>query len=91
MLKLIRKIVILVVGLTVLLIGVVMIVLPGPAIVVIPVGLLILGTEFVWASRIIKKFKQRANQLEAQLFKQAPIPNDAPDNQKDCSSAGISS
>jgi tellurite resistance protein TerC len=44
-----RRVVILIVGSTVLLIGVVMLVLPGPAIVVIPLGLAILALEFAWA------------------------------------------
>lgn len=44
-----RRIVIGLVGLTVLLIGVIMIFTPGPALVVIPVGLAILSVEFAWA------------------------------------------
>ncbi|MDH3550690.1 MAG: PGPGW domain-containing protein [Gammaproteobacteria bacterium] len=44
-----RRIVVGLVGLTVLLIGVVMIFTPGPALVVIPVGLAILSIEFAWA------------------------------------------
>ena len=44
-----RRIVVAVVGSTVLLAGIVMIVTPGPAIVVIPIGLAILGAEFAWA------------------------------------------
>ena len=44
-----RRIVIGLVGLTVLLIGVIMIFTPGPALVVIPVGLAILSIEFAWA------------------------------------------
>ena len=35
--------------------GVLMIVLPGPAIIVIPLGLAILGTEFAWARRLVNK------------------------------------
>jgi tellurite resistance protein TerC len=46
-----RRIVILIVGSTVLFVGVVMIVLPGPAVLVIPGGLAILAIEFVWARR----------------------------------------
>ena len=42
-----RRVVIAVIGFTVLLIGVAMVVLPGPAVVVIPLGLAILATEFV--------------------------------------------
>jgi len=51
----IRKIVVAVIGTTVLLIGVALLVLPGPAIVVIPVGLGILASEFIWARRVIKR------------------------------------
>jgi uncharacterized membrane protein HdeD (DUF308 family) len=44
--KIAKRIVIALVGGTVLLVGVLMIVTPGPAFVVIPVGLGILGIEF---------------------------------------------
>ena len=44
-----RKILVAIMGGTVLLIGIFMIVTPGPAIVVIPIGLGILATEFAWA------------------------------------------
>jgi len=47
------------IGFTILGIGVAMIVLPGPAILVIPVGLGILATEFVWASRLLKTLKMK--------------------------------
>ena len=50
-----RKPIVAVIGTTVFLIGVAMLVLPGPAIVVIPVGLGILATEFAWARRAIRK------------------------------------
>jgi tellurite resistance protein TerC len=49
--------VVLVVGFTVVAVGVAMIVLPGPAVVVIPAGLAILATEFVWARRLLDRVK----------------------------------
>lgn len=52
-----RRAVVAVIGFTVLLIGVAMVVLPGPAIVVIPLGLAILATEFLWARRLLEKAK----------------------------------
>ncbi|MCX6152153.1 MAG: PGPGW domain-containing protein [Ignavibacteriales bacterium] len=58
-LKQIKKIIIGVVGFTVLLIGIAMIVLPGPAIIVIPAGLAILGSEFLWAKKILEKVKEK--------------------------------
>jgi tellurite resistance protein TerC len=47
--------------------GVAMIVLPGPAIVVIPIGLAILATEFAWAKCWLKKVKKIALQAKAAL------------------------
>jgi uncharacterized protein (TIGR02611 family) len=58
-LRLARRIVVLVLGISVLLAGIVMIVTPGPAVVVIPLGLGILATEFLWARRILEKAKHR--------------------------------
>ncbi|MCP4299691.1 MAG: hypothetical protein GY783_03835 [Gammaproteobacteria bacterium] len=52
-----RRIVVGVVGATVLIIGIVMIVTPGPAIVVIPVGLTILSIEFTWARLWLKRLR----------------------------------
>jgi tellurite resistance protein TerC len=50
-----RKLIVAVIGSTVLLLGVAMVVLPGPAFIVIPVGLGILATEFAWARRAIRR------------------------------------
>jgi uncharacterized protein (TIGR02611 family) len=58
-----RRIAVLVIGGTVCLIGVLMIVLPGPAFVVIPLGLGILGLEFAWARRWLARVKQAAGGL----------------------------
>jgi uncharacterized protein (TIGR02611 family) len=54
-----RKLIIGLVGLTVLLLGIAMAFLPGPAVIVIPIGLSILATEFVWAKSLLEKLKQR--------------------------------
>jgi len=50
-----RKLIVAVIGLTILLIGVVMVVLPGPAFIVIPIGFGILATEFAWARRAVRR------------------------------------
>jgi len=49
-----RRIVVLVVGTGVLLVGLAMLVLPGPAILVIPAALGILALEFSWARRWLR-------------------------------------
>ena len=56
-----RKVVVAVIGTTVLAFGVALIVLPGPAVVVIPLGLAILGTEFLWARRLLRRLRAGAN------------------------------
>jgi len=61
--RLARRIVILVVGGTVLLFGLALTVLPGPAFVVIPIGLGILGLEFRWARRWLRQIKETAKQV----------------------------
>jgi tellurite resistance protein TerC len=58
-----RRIAVSLIGGTVILIGVVMIVLPGPAVVVIPLGLGILGLEFAWARRWLTLARSTANGL----------------------------
>jgi len=57
------------VGFTVLLSGLAMLVLPGPAFLVIPIGLAILALEFTWAETMLEraieqgeKAKQRATE-----------------------------
>jgi len=56
--KLARRIAIATVGGTVLLLGIVMLVTPGPGLVVIPVGLAILGLEFAWARLWLRKVRR---------------------------------
>jgi tellurite resistance protein TerC len=55
----VKKIVIGIVGGTVLLIGIALIVLPGPAVIVIPMGLAILATEFEWGHRLKLRFHHK--------------------------------
>lgn len=52
-----RKLIVLVVGITVLITGLLMVVLPGPAFIVAPTGLAILGLEFAWARRWLRKIR----------------------------------
>ena len=58
-----KRIAIGIVGGSVLLVGVCMIVLPGPAFVVIPAGLAILSVEFAWARIWLKKAKAKAEEM----------------------------
>jgi uncharacterized protein (TIGR02611 family) len=58
-----RRVAIAAVGSTVVLAGVAMVLLPGPAIVVIPAGLAILATEFVWAGRLLRRMRRQARRV----------------------------
>ncbi|MDO8785988.1 MAG: PGPGW domain-containing protein [Syntrophales bacterium] len=58
-----KRLIVAIVGFTVLIIGIAMIVLPGPAFIVIPVGLGILAVEFAWAHRLLKRVKYRIQNL----------------------------
>lgn len=58
-----RRVVIAVIGGTVVLIGLAMMVLPGPGLVVIPVGLGILGLEFAWARSWLKRVRKHADDI----------------------------
>ncbi|MEZ4331236.1 MAG: PGPGW domain-containing protein [Myxococcota bacterium] len=51
----VRRLIVTVVGLTILLAGFALIFLPGPAFVVIPVGLAVLALEFEWARRLLRR------------------------------------
>lgn len=57
--KVARRIVVTLVGSTVLIIGVIMIITPGPALVFIPLGLAILGLEFAWARAWLRSLRER--------------------------------
>jgi uncharacterized protein (TIGR02611 family) len=56
----VRRVLILVIGSTVVLFGVLLLVLPGPGIFVIIVGLAILATEFAWADALLAAARRRA-------------------------------
>jgi hypothetical protein len=55
-----RKLIVAVIGGTVILFGVALIVLPGPAFIVIPLGLAILATEFAWARGALQRGRAMA-------------------------------
>jgi uncharacterized protein (TIGR02611 family) len=75
-----RRIAISIVGGTVLLIGIAMLVLPGPGLVVIPLGLAILGLEFAWARAWLRKVKTRTAVVVNAIRRNSPF---APRNDRD--------
>lgn len=65
-----RKIAVGAAGAAVLAVGLVLVVTPGPAFLVIPAGLAILATEFPWAGRLLRASRERARRLVA---RRAPV------------------
>ena len=55
-----KRLLVFILGVAVLLAGVAMLALPGPGVVVIIVGLVILATEFTWAERVLDKTTEKA-------------------------------
>lgn len=61
-LKTARRIVISILGASVMLVGGALLVLPGPGLGTIVIGLAILATEFLWARRLLRKLKQTVDE-----------------------------
>jgi tellurite resistance protein TerC len=59
-----KRLIVITIGFTVLLAGIAMVVLPGPAVIVIPVGLTILATEFIWARKLLNSLKERIQRMK---------------------------
>lgn len=57
--RLVRRLVIALLGLSVLALGLALLVLPGPAFIVLPAGLAILALEFEWARRWLRTLQTR--------------------------------
>ncbi len=61
-----KRMITIVVGTSILGVGIAAIFIPGlPAIVVIPIGLAILATELVWAKHLLKKMKEKLGITES--------------------------
>ena len=66
-LRQIRRLLVFLIGTSVLLVGVIMFFTPGPAIVVIPLGLGILAIEFAWARLLLRRFREKAGSMGQEL------------------------
>ena len=63
----IRKTWITLAGLTVILVGAALLILPGPGLIVIAAGLAILATEYAWAQKLLDPLKKRLEQARDKL------------------------
>lgn len=75
-----RRIAVTVIGALVLVAGLVLLVLPGPGWVLIFVGLSILGSEYVWAQRLLRVAKKQANNAKDTLLRRKQAKSDRRDD-----------
>jgi uncharacterized protein (TIGR02611 family) len=77
-----KRLVKIVVGFTTLLLGVIMLVTPGPGMLVIIFGLALLAAEFVWAQRLLSRLKAQGDRLKAEgnRLRHMMMPPAAPKN-----------
>jgi uncharacterized protein (TIGR02611 family) len=68
-LRMAYALIIAIIGSTIILIGIVLLLLPGPGIAVIIVGLGVLASEFAWARRLLKKTKNELKKEMEKLWK----------------------
>lgn len=61
-----KRIVVAIIGVSVLLVGVVMLIAPGPAFIVIPMGLAILSIEFAWARQWLARLRRTISRQQAE-------------------------
>jgi uncharacterized protein (TIGR02611 family) len=72
---LLRRGLVAVTGVLLLLVGVAMLVLPGPGMLVIFAGLAVLSREFPWAERLAERLRARARAAAARLRR---VPSTGP-------------
>ena len=66
----VRRVFLIIAGFTLLLAGAVMLVTPGPGVVVILLGLGLLAAEFVWAQRLMERIKHEGGRLKDAVWRQ---------------------
>jgi uncharacterized protein (TIGR02611 family) len=66
----VRRIFLIIAGFTLLLVGVVMLLTPGPGMLVIFLGLGLLAAEFVWARRLMDRIRHEGGRLKDAVLRQ---------------------
>ncbi|MDB5170200.1 MAG: Protein of unknown function, transrane [Candidatus Saccharibacteria bacterium] len=73
--KVARKIGVAIIGFPILLAGIAMLVLPGPGLLVVLLGLLIISWEFEWAKNYVEKVRTQLNKV-SDITKKRGKPTD---------------
>ncbi|HEX6231373.1 MAG TPA: PGPGW domain-containing protein [Actinomycetota bacterium] len=67
-----KRIAVSIVGVALVLAGLVMLVLPGPGILLVIAGLAVLATEYVWAQRMLNYAKRKGNEAKDRVLRRKP-------------------
>ncbi|MBA2697038.1 MAG: PGPGW domain-containing protein, partial [Actinobacteria bacterium] len=62
--KAVRRFAVTLVGAAVVILGVVLMPLPGPGLLIVAVGLAILATEYAWARRLLARTRAKAQEAQ---------------------------
>ncbi len=71
-----KRIAITAVGATLVLVGLVMLVLPGPGILLVIAGLAVLASEYVWAQRMLNYAKRKGQEAKDRVVRKKPEVGD---------------
>lgn len=62
-----KRIIVIIFGFTILLLGIALLFLPGPGILTIILGLFILSAEYLWAKRLLERVKSGVDKLKSKI------------------------
>ncbi len=66
----VRRVFLVLAGFTLLILGIIMLVTPGPGMLAIVVGLGLLAAEFVWARRLVHRIRQEGGRWKDVVLRQ---------------------
>jgi uncharacterized protein (TIGR02611 family) len=69
-----KRVAITIIGFVLVLGGIVLLPLPGPGMLIIIAGLAVLGTEYMWARRMLELAKQKAKEAAAKVRRRKGQP-----------------
>ena len=71
-----KRVAVTIVGFALVVAGLVMLVLPGPGLLVIIAGLAVLATEYVWAERMLNLARRKAAQAKDKVLRKRADPGE---------------
>ncbi len=70
-----RRVVVTAVGLAVVVVGVLLLVLPGPGLLVVIAGLALLATEYEWARRLLERAREKSRSAASKFRSRNSAPS----------------